>query len=73
MREALGGRRGQSFLSVQGIEAISKTANLPGRCHVRFPQFGLVASLRHAMNPRLNLTIPLVGGFFYIAPRADLL
>ncbi|KAK6065399.1 major facilitator superfamily transporter [Seiridium cupressi] len=31
-------------------------------------QYGLLAAIRHIINPRFNLTTPLVSGLFYIAP-----
>ena len=33
-------------------------------------QYGLLSSVRHIINPRFNLTTPLVGGLFYFAPGA---
>lgn len=31
-------------------------------------QYGLLTSVRHIINPRFNLTTPLISGIFYIAP-----
>ncbi|KAH8901298.1 putative MFS transporter [Thozetella sp. PMI_491] len=31
-------------------------------------QYGLLSSVRHIVNPRFNLTTPLVSGLFYISP-----
>lgn len=31
-------------------------------------QFGLISSVRHIINPRFNLTTPLIAGMIYIAP-----
>ncbi|KAK9770168.1 putative Major facilitator superfamily (MFS) profile domain-containing protein [Seiridium cardinale] len=31
-------------------------------------QYGLLAAIRHIINPRFNLSTPLVSGLFYIAP-----
>ncbi|KAI1077901.1 putative MFS transporter [Whalleya microplaca] len=31
-------------------------------------QYGLLTSVRHIINPRFNLTTPLISGLFYIAP-----
>lgn len=31
-------------------------------------QYGLATSIRHTINPTFNLTTPLVGGLFYLAP-----
>lgn len=33
-------------------------------------QYGLLASVREIINPRFNLSTPLVSGLFYIAPGA---
>ncbi|KAL4863201.1 hypothetical protein BDV12DRAFT_206728 [Aspergillus spectabilis] len=33
-------------------------------------QYGLLTSIRHVINPRFNLTAPLVSGLFYLAPGA---
>ncbi|KUL84146.1 hypothetical protein ZTR_07216 [Talaromyces verruculosus] len=31
-------------------------------------QYGILTSIRHVINPRFNLTTPLISGIFYIAP-----
>ena len=33
-------------------------------------QYALVSSVRHIIQPRFNLTTPLVGGLFYLSPAA---
>ncbi|EED14213.1 MFS transporter, putative [Talaromyces stipitatus ATCC 10500] len=33
-------------------------------------QYGILTSVRHVINPRFNLTTPLISGIFYIAPGA---
>jgi MFS family permease len=36
-------------------------------------QYGLLTSVRSTVNPRFNLTTPLISGLFYIAPGAGFL
>ncbi|KAF9871329.1 major facilitator superfamily transporter [Colletotrichum karsti] len=38
-----------------------------------FNQYGLIASVRRVINPRFNLTSPLISGIFYLAPGAGFL
>ncbi|KAK1589802.1 major facilitator superfamily transporter [Colletotrichum navitas] len=38
-----------------------------------FNQYGLLGSIRRVINPRFNLTSPLISGLFYLAPGAGLL
>lgn len=38
-----------------------------------FPQFFLLAALRHTITLRLNLTTPILTGLFYIAPAGGFL
>lgn len=36
-------------------------------------QYGLLASVRHIINPRFNLTTPLISGLFYLSPGLGLI
>ncbi|KAF5485425.1 MFS transporter fsa7 [Colletotrichum siamense] len=38
-----------------------------------FNQYALIASVRRVINPRFNLTTPLISGLFYLAPGAGFL
>ncbi|KAK2031163.1 major facilitator superfamily transporter [Colletotrichum zoysiae] len=38
-----------------------------------FNQYGLLSSIRRVINPRFNLTSPLISGLFYLAPGAGFL
>ncbi|KAK2739370.1 major facilitator superfamily transporter [Colletotrichum kahawae] len=38
-----------------------------------FNQYALIASIRRVINPRFNLTTPLISGLFYLAPGAGFL
>lgn len=38
-----------------------------------FNQYGLLSSIRRVINPRFDLTSPLISGLFYLAPGAGFL
>ncbi|KAL3704253.1 hypothetical protein TMatcc_009944 [Talaromyces marneffei ATCC 18224] len=51
----------------QRIEKIKVKKDVTCGC-LAATQYGILASVRHVINPRFNLTTPLISGLFYIAP-----